>query len=122
MSDEVLRQRVTMIQRMENDKEQEATMKARNKLALQAAKKVSQEAYDAEKARIANEKLALAEAKKKAQLEATVAKQAEKRRQQAAKKAQNVSNHLLNYHTHYSLLGIEETQGAWGGTCRFRPI
>ncbi|KAF8431526.1 hypothetical protein L210DRAFT_3415850, partial [Boletus edulis BED1] len=90
MSDEVLRQRVTMIQHIENEKEQNAAMKAHNKLALQAAKKVSKEAYEAEKARIANEKLAIAEAKKKAQLEATIARQAEKRRKQAAKKAQNV--------------------------------
>ncbi|KAF8131089.1 hypothetical protein EV363DRAFT_1166042 [Boletus edulis] len=90
MSDEVLRQRVTMIQHIENEKEQDVAMKAHNKLALQAAKKISKEAYEAEKARIANEKLTIAEAKKKAQLKATIARQAEKRRKQAAKKAQNV--------------------------------
>lgn len=92
MSDEVLHQRVTLIQRIETEKENEATIKVRNKVLLNEAKKLGKEAYEAEKTYIANEKLTLAEAKKGHN--SMLPLPAEKCRQQAAKKAENVSKSL----------------------------
>ena len=86
-----------MIQRIEGEKAEQHTQKARNKEALEAAKKVGKDTYEAEKARIAQEKLAIAETKKQEKLPVAAAKQAEKQRQSAAKKAKNALEKVSQY-------------------------
>jgi hypothetical protein len=80
-----------MIQRTEAEKEAGAAQKAQDKIALAEAKKRGKDAYDAEKARIANEKIAMAEEKKQEKLrlasQKQAAKLAEKVRQVEEKKA-----------------------------------
>jgi hypothetical protein len=64
-----------------------ASHKADNRKSLAEAKKQGVDAYALEKAQIAQEKLALAEAKKTAKLKAAAAKEAEKLRLATEKKA-----------------------------------
>ncbi|KAG1907550.1 uncharacterized protein F5891DRAFT_974250 [Suillus fuscotomentosus] len=83
---QILQQHFAMIQRSEADKQAQATHKAEDKQALAEAKKRGKEAFEAEKARIASQKLADAEAKKN-KLRLTAVKQAEKAQLAAEKKA-----------------------------------
>ncbi|KIK79291.1 hypothetical protein PAXRUDRAFT_71203, partial [Paxillus rubicundulus Ve08.2h10] len=86
---DILRQRVSVIEKIEAQKQQEVTCKAVNKKALADAKKQGKEAFDAERARIAQDNLAISETKKQEKLQQAAAKQAEKVRLAAAKKARN---------------------------------
>lgn len=72
---------------METQKEAAANHKAAQQKALNEAKKNGKDAYEAEKAQIAQEKLAAAEAKTQEKLRVAAAKQAEKMRLAAEKKA-----------------------------------
>jgi FKBP-type peptidyl-prolyl cis-trans isomerase len=65
VDESVLNQRIAMISRIEFKKHDDVIQKTANKLALQEAKKRSKEALEAERVRIAQEKINLAEAKKK---------------------------------------------------------
>ncbi|KAF8839059.1 hypothetical protein BDN67DRAFT_1012597 [Paxillus ammoniavirescens] len=87
---EILCQHVIMIQKLESEKQEQANRKANYKKALEEAKKLGKEAHEAEKARIAQEKLELAEMKKQEKLQAAASKRAEKIRLTAAKKAKAV--------------------------------
>ncbi|KAG1810292.1 uncharacterized protein HD556DRAFT_1223274, partial [Suillus plorans] len=86
-SGKVLNQHLDVIQRLETQKQVAASHKADNRKSLAEAKKQGMDAYALEKARIAQEKLALAEAKKTAKLKAAAAKEAEKLRLATEKKA-----------------------------------
>ncbi|KAI6015498.1 hypothetical protein BKA83DRAFT_4061063, partial [Pisolithus microcarpus] len=70
----------------ETQKQLEVARKANNKASLAEAKKQGKEAYEAERSRIVQENLAMAEAKKNEKLQQVVAKQAEKVRQANVKK------------------------------------
>jgi hypothetical protein len=65
VDESVLNQRIAMISRIESKKHDDVIRKTANKLALQEAKKRSKEALEAERVRIVQEKINLAEAKKK---------------------------------------------------------
>lgn len=73
------------IQKIEGRKAEEATRKATYKQALLDAKAKGREAYEAEKNRITQEKLAIAEEKRQEKLRQAAAKQAEKSRIAASK-------------------------------------
>ncbi|KAF8834357.1 hypothetical protein BDN67DRAFT_1016592 [Paxillus ammoniavirescens] len=92
--DNILCHRVVIIEKLEAKNLQEATRKAVNKKALEEAKKLSKEALETEKARIAQENLAISEAKKQEKLQQQAAKQAEKVRLTAARKAKNAEMKL----------------------------
>ncbi|KAG2066534.1 hypothetical protein BDR04DRAFT_1121077 [Suillus decipiens] len=77
-------------------KETAANHKAQQKKALEEAKKMSKGAFEAEKARISQEKLASAEAKTQEKLRAVTAKQAEKVRLAAEKKAKAAERKLTD--------------------------
>ncbi|KAG1846632.1 hypothetical protein F4604DRAFT_1688312 [Suillus subluteus] len=92
---DILRQRVTQIKRAEIQKETAANHKAQQKKALEEAKKMGKGAFEAEKARISQEKLTAAEAKTQEKLRAVAAKQAEKVRLVAEKKAKAAERKAL---------------------------
>lgn len=75
---QVLQQRFAMIQRSEADKQAQAARKAKDKQALAEAKKCGKDAFEAEKAHIASQKLADEDAKKNEKLRLTAIKQTEK--------------------------------------------
>ncbi|KAG1886831.1 uncharacterized protein F5891DRAFT_922731, partial [Suillus fuscotomentosus] len=95
MDDGILCQCVTMIKKAKADKEADAKSKAEQKATLAAAKKQGKEALEAEKARIAHEKLALSEMKKQEKLRLAAAKQAEKVRIAAEKKAKAAAKKVI---------------------------
>ncbi|KAG0693068.1 hypothetical protein DFH29DRAFT_881751 [Suillus ampliporus] len=97
-SGEVLNQRLDVIQRLETQKQVAASHKADNRKSLAKAKKQGTDAYALEKARIAQENLALAEAKKTAKLKAAAAKEAEKLRLATEKKARAALKKVLGKH------------------------
>ncbi|KAG1722490.1 uncharacterized protein EDB91DRAFT_1240213 [Suillus paluster] len=76
-------------QRLETDKQVQASHTADNCKSLAAAKKQGTDAFAHKKAQIAQEKLTAAEAKKTAKLKAAAAKEAEKVKAAAEKKAHN---------------------------------
>lgn len=82
----VLRQRVSLIEKLEAEKILEAERKAANKKALQDAKKLGKEALAAERARIAAANLEASEAKKREKLQQQAERKAEKARLAAEKK------------------------------------
>ncbi|KIN97963.1 hypothetical protein M404DRAFT_31780 [Pisolithus tinctorius Marx 270] len=86
-SDEASSHCIAVIERAEMEKQQEVTRKANNKVSLAEAKKHGKEAYETEKARIAQEKITIAEAKQREKLQQAAAKQAEKAWQAGAAKA-----------------------------------
>lgn len=92
--DEVLQQRVALIKRIEADKDVQANRKADDRKALAEAKKQGKDALEAAKSKIAQEKIAAAEAKKQAKLQAALAKQVEKERLAKEKSARKVIMHL----------------------------
>jgi hypothetical protein len=120
IDDNILHHRVNTIRKLEEEKDSQADRKAEHKKALDAAKKQGKEVYEAEKARISQEKLALVEAKKQEKLQTSVAKQAEKARLAAAKKvkaaqlkvARSFPYYILNVIilSMYSVLGFQEMQ------------
>lgn len=85
--EQTLRNRVAMISKFDTEREAQAKGKADDKKALDEARKKGKDAYTAEKARIALEKLTVAEAKKQDKLRSAAAKQAEKVRLAAERKA-----------------------------------
>ncbi|KAG1847269.1 hypothetical protein C8R48DRAFT_779257 [Suillus tomentosus] len=85
--EQTLQNRVTMISKLDTEREAQAKGKANDRKALEEARKQGKDAYTAEKARIALEKLTITEAKKQEKLRITAAKQAEKVRLAAEKKA-----------------------------------
>lgn len=95
MDDEILCQHVTMIKKAEADKEADVKSKAEQKATLAAAKKQGKDALEAEKARIAHEKLALSETKKQEKLRLAAAKQAEKVRIAAEKKVKAAAKKVI---------------------------
>lgn len=95
MDDEILHQRVTMIKKAEADKEADAKSKADQKATLAVAKTQGKKALNAEKARIAHEKLVLSEVWKQERLRLAAAKQAEKVRIAAEKKAKAAAKKAL---------------------------
>ncbi|KAG1732954.1 hypothetical protein EDB19DRAFT_1831114 [Suillus lakei] len=74
----ILHQRVTQIKQAEIQKETMTNHKAQQKKALEEAKKMGKDAFEAEKAQILQEKLAAAEAKTQEKLRAVAAEQAKK--------------------------------------------
>jgi hypothetical protein len=76
-----------MIQKLENEKEADAMRKLEDRTALAEAKKRGKEAFEAEKARIARDKLAASEAKNQEKLRLEAIKQAKKAQLAAEKKA-----------------------------------
>ncbi|KAG1796123.1 hypothetical protein EV424DRAFT_1353275 [Suillus variegatus] len=89
--DEVLQQRVARIKIIEADKDVQANRKADDRKALAEAKKQGKDALEAAKSKIAQEKIAAAEAKKQAKLQAALAKQVEKERLAKEKSARKGS-------------------------------
>ncbi|KAI6034173.1 hypothetical protein BKA83DRAFT_55423, partial [Pisolithus microcarpus] len=85
-SSEALTRRLAVVEKAETQKQLEVARKANNKASLAEAKKQGKEAYEAERSRIVQENLAMAEAKKNEKLQQVVAKQAEKVRQANVKK------------------------------------
>ncbi|KIK33063.1 hypothetical protein CY34DRAFT_27105 [Suillus luteus UH-Slu-Lm8-n1] len=83
--DQILHQRVAMIQKLENEKEADATCKLEDRTAL--AKKRGKEAFEAKKAHIARDKLAASEAKNQEKLRLEAIKQTKKAQLAAEKKA-----------------------------------
>jgi hypothetical protein len=82
----VLRQRVSLIEKLEAEKTLEAERKAANKKTLQDAKKLGKEALAAECARIAAANLEASEAKKREKLQQQTERKAEKARLAAEKR------------------------------------
>lgn len=78
LDDQILHQRATMVQRAEADKETGAAQKAQDKKSLADAKKIGKDAWEVEKTRIANNKVAAAEAKTQEKLRLASLKQVEK--------------------------------------------
>ncbi|KIN96499.1 hypothetical protein M404DRAFT_33208 [Pisolithus tinctorius Marx 270] len=85
-SDKASSHRIAVIERAETEKQQEVTRKANNKVSLAEAKKCGKEAYETEKAWIAQEKITITEAKQCEKLQQAAAKQAEKAQQAGAAK------------------------------------
>lgn len=75
-------------------KQQDTTRKANNKASLAEAKKHGREAYEAEKARIAQENMAIDEARKQERLQQVAAKQLEKARKAEARKVCTISAYI----------------------------
>ncbi|KIO00297.1 hypothetical protein M404DRAFT_29676 [Pisolithus tinctorius Marx 270] len=86
-SEEEFSHRLSAVEKPDAEKQQEAACKANNKLSLADAKKHGKEAYEAEKTRIAQENIAVAEAKKQARLQEVATSQIEKAQQAKAKKS-----------------------------------
>lgn len=116
--DDILRHRVNTIKKAESEKQAQASSKADQKKALAAAKILGKDAFEAEKARIAQEKLAIAEAKTQEKLRIAAAKQADKVRLAAEKKVSaaakrvSYSGPFQQVTSEYDLsLGFEKAQG-----------
>ncbi|KAG2743404.1 hypothetical protein P692DRAFT_20821413 [Suillus brevipes Sb2] len=87
VDDQFLHQRAAMVQRAEADKEAGAAEKAQDRKALADAKKISKDAWEAEKTRIANKKVVAGDTKVQEKLRLASLKQVEKPRLAAEKKA-----------------------------------
>ncbi|KAF9229097.1 hypothetical protein BS17DRAFT_762812 [Gyrodon lividus] len=96
--DDILCQCVSVIEKIEAQKQQEVTCKAMNKKALAEAKKQGKEAFDAERAQITQDNLTISETKKQEKLQQAAAKQVEEVRLTAAKKARNAEIKALKKH------------------------
>ncbi|KAG1727357.1 uncharacterized protein EDB91DRAFT_1086435 [Suillus paluster] len=83
---DILHHRVNAIKKAESEKQAQASSKANQKKALAAVKIQGKDTYEAKKARIAQEKLAIAEAKTQEKLRIVAARQAGKVRLAAEKK------------------------------------
>lgn len=83
-----------MIEKAKVQKQQDTTRKANNKASLAEAKKHGREAYEAEKARIAQENMAIDEARKQERLQQVAAKQLEKARKAEARKVCTISAYI----------------------------
>lgn len=78
--------RLSVVEKVDTEKQQEAARKANNKISLAEAKKRGREAYRTEKSRIAQENITIAEAKKQEKLQQAAAIQVEKAQQANIKK------------------------------------
>lgn len=84
--EEAFSHRLSVVEKADTEKQQEAARKANNKISLAEAKKRGIEAYRTEKSRIAQENITIAEAKKQEKLQQAAVIQAEKAQQANAKK------------------------------------
>ncbi|KAG2052952.1 hypothetical protein BDR06DRAFT_972639 [Suillus hirtellus] len=96
--------------KLENKKEANATRKLDDRNALAEAKKCGKEAFEAEKARIARDKVAAAKAKTQEKLQLTAIKQAEKVQLAAEKKAKAVQRKGKQKATEQNVEGLPEAQ------------
>ena len=83
-----------MVEKAEVQKQQDATCKANNKASLAEAKKHGREAYEAEKAHIAQENMVINEARKQERLQQVAAKQLEKAQKAKARKVHTMSAYI----------------------------
>ena len=83
-----------MVEKAEVQKQQDTTRKANNKASLAEAKKHGREAYEAEKARIAQENMVIDEARKQERLQQVAAKQLEKAQKAEARKVRTSSAYI----------------------------
>jgi hypothetical protein len=93
----VLSRRFSSIAEIEAEKEREEARKANDRVALAEAKKMGKEAHAAVKARLAQERAAASEAKKLEKLRITAEQKAEKARLAAESKAKRADGKVRIY-------------------------